>query len=679
MAGPFYIFGGMGTGKDSGKLLFKSLTSSNSSVNIFEDETGITFSSAGGGGGSNAINKERIVWGTGTGITSSYCSSFFGYENILAISNKTGYESIYGPQIWSVGVPDSSVQSKSSIVVGGRCGCIQTSSGKDNILVGGYCNSFSTSLSLGNNAILGGCKNNFCLSSNSVIMGGGVNRFSCQTISSQPTSNSVIIGSGCVRVSYGSDDSTIISSSFIGDVNNNSTDFCTKIQQTTLMSSLGTCISEGNPYTDSLESSKPIGASLISTISSRISSKFNSLISFTNGSILGSASVSCRNTYYNSIISQNGGCIVSACLNSMISNDGISYIKGLNNNNLNTLKCFTRNILNSTCNSKIFFENEGVLSGACVINSSIIGGRANCIGTKWYSFSDTTFGAWRITKSNLIFSGATNSILSSCESSILQSGDSRIDKSLNSSIISSVKSCIGWTSSESLETSTSIISSENSYIAKLSCRSVIIASCDSKIKCSQISSIIGSTNSSISQQGIICCGNNSIISSSDSTICTRKLINDDFGRSNLIISGRSNCIEYNNFSSIVGGCCNKIYEGAIVSGSLIIAGCCNLITMTSPITDNVIIGGRCNRILGKPRGNAIVGGCKNCIPDNGETVEFATIVGGSYMCNRFSRTTMIRGLAFSGCSWVKGFTGSTGTFSSGGTICLCCGLVVCII
>ena len=67
-AGPFYIFKGMGTGKDSGKILFRTLKSSDSSVTITEDESGLTFSSS---GGPVAIDDKEIVFGTGTGITSS--------------------------------------------------------------------------------------------------------------------------------------------------------------------------------------------------------------------------------------------------------------------------------------------------------------------------------------------------------------------------------------------------------------------------------------------------------------------------------------------------------------------------------------------------------------------------------------------------------------------------------
>jgi hypothetical protein len=42
-AGPYFVFAGMGQNENSGKLLFRSLTSSNSTVIFTEDATSITF------------------------------------------------------------------------------------------------------------------------------------------------------------------------------------------------------------------------------------------------------------------------------------------------------------------------------------------------------------------------------------------------------------------------------------------------------------------------------------------------------------------------------------------------------------------------------------------------------------------------------------------------------------
>jgi hypothetical protein len=170
-AGPFTIFYGMGQNSCSGKLLFRGLSSSDSSVIFTEDVYGLTISSSGGVG--VPIDLNEIVYGTGTGITSSF----------LKVDN-TNY-AITGAGIINTGFRNNRNDSalENSMIIGGTGNCISCIinqlNSENSIILGGYCNKFSPNLKFPSNARF----------INNVIVGGFCNYFRCSS-----TFNSVILG-----------------------------------------------------------------------------------------------------------------------------------------------------------------------------------------------------------------------------------------------------------------------------------------------------------------------------------------------------------------------------------------------------------------------------------------------------------------------------------------------------
>jgi len=177
------IFSGMGTGKDSGKLLFKKVFSSGG-FSVQEDDFSLTFSSSGGSGTS--INPYEIAYGTGTGITSSWdfrvCTSkrsIFGNFNSIRPYHSLPTATFVNnsPYAFSIGGCQNLINnSKYSVIVGGSTNSISKSACQS-IILGGKENRIDC---IKRSAILSGCKNrilgyhdeNLDTSSNSSIIGG---------------------------------------------------------------------------------------------------------------------------------------------------------------------------------------------------------------------------------------------------------------------------------------------------------------------------------------------------------------------------------------------------------------------------------------------------------------------------------------------------------------------------
>ena len=194
------IFSRMGDGKNSGNLIFKKIFSG-SNFNIIDGETGITFSTSGGGG----VEADKIAWGTGTGITSS---TFY-------VSNSTNQESILGL---------SSIRNDHDLTKGSY---VDPSSPKS-FIVGGDGNNISGSSAY--SIILGGKTHSIINSNSSVILAGCnnyINGFCTNTF----------IGSECVKI-RNSYSSSIISST-------SSCITCNKYSS--IISSKGSCILGGQP------------------------------------------------------------------------------------------------------------------------------------------------------------------------------------------------------------------------------------------------------------------------------------------------------------------------------------------------------------------------------------------------------------------------------------------------
>ena len=175
------IFSRMGDGKNSGNLIFKKIFSG-SNFNIIDGETGITFSTSGGGG----VEVNKIAWGTGTGITSStfYVSNGTNQESILGLSSiRNDHDLTKGSLVNSIGA-------FTNFIAGGD-GNNMSGSGAYSIILGGKTHSIFNSNS---SVILAGCNNyinGFC--TNTFIGGDG------SGIASSYLSSIISSNSSCIR------------------------------------------------------------------------------------------------------------------------------------------------------------------------------------------------------------------------------------------------------------------------------------------------------------------------------------------------------------------------------------------------------------------------------------------------------------------------------------------------
>jgi hypothetical protein len=169
-AGPFCVFKGMGTGKDSGKLLFKKIYS-DGSLSITENSGTLDLTSS--GGSSQPIDSCEIAFGSlAPGITSSI---FLVCESQKTISG-----------LGSLGTAPN--QNKSGF---------NYANAKDSLIVGGYTNYIAPDSY--NSLIVGGVRNRFYgpgyyTQLNSSIIGGYYQRIDC-------SNGSVLISSrnSCLR------------------------------------------------------------------------------------------------------------------------------------------------------------------------------------------------------------------------------------------------------------------------------------------------------------------------------------------------------------------------------------------------------------------------------------------------------------------------------------------------
>jgi hypothetical protein len=207
-AGPFTVFYGMGQNSCSGKLLFRGLSSSDNSATFIEDSYGLTISSAGGGGGF-PIDLNEIVYGTGTGIT----SSFLKVDNVnYAI---TGAGMINTTPRGNTNTLNSFIELSNSQIIGGKENLIQPLNSvqlKDSVILGGLKNCLKSNISsiLCNSVIAGGTYNVMAYGiENSVILGGTQNSICTPTFNSK--SNDIIHSSSNAQI-YKSENSNIHSS-----------------------------------------------------------------------------------------------------------------------------------------------------------------------------------------------------------------------------------------------------------------------------------------------------------------------------------------------------------------------------------------------------------------------------------------------------------------------------------
>jgi hypothetical protein len=174
-AGPFCVFKGMGTGKDSGKLLFKKIYT-DSGVSITENATNLDFSVSGGGPPPDPIDTCEVAFGTGVGITSSvfYVDDTVNKCGLFGISNISTDAS--GNRNFSGEGGDTG-----TVVIGGYQNKIYDPYSENSLIVGGKNNRFwnyGPSLTSKQTVIIGSylsyVKNYTNISENNFISGEGL-------------------------------------------------------------------------------------------------------------------------------------------------------------------------------------------------------------------------------------------------------------------------------------------------------------------------------------------------------------------------------------------------------------------------------------------------------------------------------------------------------------------------
>ena len=626
-AGPFVVFSGMGNGKDSGKLNFRGLTSSDNSVQFISDSNGITFSSS-GGGKTIPIDNQEVVYGTGTGITSSF----------VCLDVRSDYKSITGPVI--IQSDDSSVNKyngdssffkRNSMIIGGNNNefCTQTPSGKlcNSVIIGGDnnidCGGNSSAVYSGGNVLLSNTSTCLvCTNRSSIISSSSVCVYkSCNQ-------NSSIISSSQVCIYYGIYNSAIISSRI------NKTG--SKLSNSVIISSFATVCGTN---TFKIE---PDCTTIMSSYKSNINDRGSSIISSYKSSIFGTRSG------FNTVLSSECSIINNSCFSTIASTlksciDAAPWCYLSSNSTLwipsNTATTIKYSSILAGSYNRIIISNT--FSGLQqIVSSAILSGMSNSIITNSSIAKQCSVG-------NVIISGNFNNIIGS-KYSILSGFKSEIFNSSNSSIIASNFSSM--TASNSI-----ILNSTNSKIS--SNRSVIITSINSCIGSSVTkgvddSSIIGSTGSCILVTG-----------------------EGDSARRNSIISSNRSCIMDNPGITIIGGYCN--YSNGCYSSTL--AGNYN----TNCGKYSTIIGGSKNCIQDsmETRYSGILGGCNNCtynfsyhnviIASRDSKIGYApgslvcnsVIIGGNGLQNCWRDSTMVSSLVFLGNSFVRGEKGLNATWS----------------
>jgi hypothetical protein len=182
---PACVFGGMGSGSQSGKLTFKKIFSGEG-IQIVEDSSSLKLSTT--GGAAIGINSCEIVIGNAlTGITGSNnictCDAYKAITGVDLISGT------FSPSSYTLSVTKNG---SSSLIIGGRNITIDQYSQCKNI-IGGDVNKTEGDLSLRVCTIYGSILGGRC---NTLSCGSGniINSF-CSEICGAPISNSIIGGS----------------------------------------------------------------------------------------------------------------------------------------------------------------------------------------------------------------------------------------------------------------------------------------------------------------------------------------------------------------------------------------------------------------------------------------------------------------------------------------------------
>jgi hypothetical protein len=676
-AGPFCVFKGMGTGKDSGKLLFKKIYS-DGGLSITEDSTSLDLSST---SPSQVVDLREIAFGNGSG--SGLTSSTFCVKGFTNLNGQfTTDRSIFGLSI----IGGTNNCNKAGISATDGNPTVQNNL-RSNIII----SSSGSYISLPNcrNTIVGGISNQICdCNVNSSIVSGKLNCMKCSSGSSLITSYN-----SCVECSI---DSVIIS----GD-----NSFVYKQNQSFLFGQISNLDSNSNVTlignNSCVECSNVV--TLIGQLSSVTASKYstlfgcNSIISSSDTStILNGCSNKLRGTSKSSIINGRGNCIGVSGMNIEVSGN-CAYVSTIFNGYKNCL--YT--ILDPPNYSRggLGFKNKIIINGyynqcGYIFNGknnigTVINGQKNCsqlgtiIGGKYaknlslYSTifapnmgSDDTYGSCIGGRFSVSFTiGNSISLLSPGETCNTSQG------------LGSNNVIIGERVPHTKILSTDITEQLGETNTECGNSNTIIQLFTNQGP-SMITGNAFSLNYSMELEKQLTFNNNVIISNGSSMSSTSTGI-ENKGSSNII--GRQKCIENSN---IIGGS-NHLIMASL--NSSILSGCCNYL---SQVFESVIVSGSCNTIDGfkyadsknssarkTSCGSVILGGCENSIL-KGE--DFTVVAGGCKIsssqiianfliadCVEITDKLSIYNLGTNTCT--SGLSGQKNTITN---LCVCNGIIV---
>jgi hypothetical protein len=333
-AGPFCVFKGMGTGKDSGKLLFKKIYT-DGGLSITEDENSLDLSATGISDTAVCLRKIAFGCSTGNGLTSSVFASLEGNLpqcdsvqciSIIGGSNNCNY----------VGISGTNQDNRTSLVVGGSQNKIKQ--GPGHVIIGGY-----------QNYIKSQCQNSI-VSSESALIDNSI----CSSVLSSHSGKIYDSCSSSILSSYGSKIYNSRNSSIFG--------YTSKIKNSQFTSTLG-CLNEA------------LGTKLTFISGYRNCGSTSSITSILNGK----QNIICKFcTFESSIVNGYSNFIVGAS-QSVILNGTSNRLSNQNMTN-KTYVSFQSSILNGTDNAIIVDDDDPgidkyVPGGRNVIANGIL----NCI------------------------------------------------------------------------------------------------------------------------------------------------------------------------------------------------------------------------------------------------------------------------------------------------------------
>jgi len=568
-AGPFFAFKGMGTGSQSGKLLFKSIV------------------------GENISATDKSNGGL--------------YQGGLIISSYKPSNTIYAVK-----------ESKANSIINSSCSCINSKSSSCAVCYSSIINSNKSVISQesSNTTIIGGDSNIICRSYQSTVLGGEKNYIYDYVSKKCEQSRINFIGGGVSnRILNTSELPPYTENEFLNiSVGNSILIGCRNKTTSGFYSSIlsGTCnlisLSASNIDSNSIKGNL-IGSGYKNCIMS-CSAKQNKLYCGSFQTIINGKANIVSNLSYSSVLNGYGNCI-----------EGIF---GPGKNPIANEICSSV-IANGCCNVISGFANSAILNGYCnyiggvtkagvdLQNSVVINGCKNCVKAS-YATIVNGYNNVNLSSFSTIISGISNCITSSQLSTIVSVTGSCIQFSEESTIISNQSCTLRSNQSTIIGEYCNVICGKSPFAGLIGDNNnksnVILANCCNIIK--STTTINGVNGLQIS---FIVGGSCNLIDSNSNA----KAVG--------IIGGCKNRTLRSEGSIIIGGCYNFIgltssfYSGNSVQISSIIGGTCNRINFSI-----------CDTSISDPMAfrTSIIGGYKNSFTDH-TSICNSVIVGGSSM------------------------------------------------